>query len=493
MQQGMGIHAARQPLLVTARTGGSVAPLGLLVLLDASPPLVLRVGAVALAVAGFVALIRWQLRDQERSSQLSAARRDASEAAERHRSASELFVNLVRRSQRLVDRQVSLLVELEARETDAELLGDLFRLDHLATRIRRSAESLLVLAGDEPPRRWGEPVPLAEVCRAAASEVEEYQRVEVAIEADQLVAGHAFADVTHLLAELIENGTTFSPPGQQVEVTARGGTGGVWVVRIEDRGLGMSASDLTAANRTLAEPPEVDLKRSSMLGLHVVARLAQRHGITVELGPTPGGGVTASVTLPGQLITRPAPAPERRAAAAPARRPRAVADHGLRISAATPALVEAPAPTPPKVRPSLAEVAPAVLPPAPAVPPPAPAVPIPAAAAPTPAPAVPPGLGAVASAGPASAPPSRTANGLPRRIRGTHLAPPVAGREPPGPPTAPASPPAGSDGDRAEATRSLLTGFQAGQAAALEDLSASATSLDPPDVAALGSLGDDRW
>jgi signal transduction histidine kinase len=488
MQQKMGIHAARRPLLVTARTAGSVAPLGLLVLVAVSLPLVLRVAAVALAIAGFVGLVRWQLRDQERSSELSAARRDATEAAERHRSASELFVNLVRRSQRLVDRQVALLVELEARETDAELLGDLFRLDHLATRIRRSAESLLVLAGDEPPRRWGEPVPLAEVCRAAASEVEEYQRVEVAIEAEQLVAGHAFADVTHLLAELIENGTTFSPPGQQVEVTARGGTGGVWVIRIEDRGLGMSASDLTAANLTLAEPPEVDLKRSSMLGLHVVARLAQRHGITVELGSTPGGGVTASVTLPAQLITRPAPAPERRTAPAPApaRRPRAVADHGLRISAATPALVDAPAPTPPKVRPTLAEVAPAAQAPAPAAP-------VPPATAPISAAAVPPGLRATSPAGSAPAPPSRTANGLPRRIRGTNLAPPVAGREPAPSPAAPASPPAGRDGDRAEATRSLLTGFQAGQRAALEDLSAGATSLDPQDVAALERLGDDRW
>jgi signal transduction histidine kinase len=480
MHQGMGIHAARRPLLVTARTAAMVAPLALLVLLGVSPPLVVRVAAVVLAIGGFVTLVRWQLRDQERSSELAAARREASEAAERHRSVSELFVNLVRRSQRLVDRQVALLVELEARETDVELLGDLFRLDHLATRIRRSAESLLVLAGDEPPRRWGEPVPLAEVCRAAASEVEEYQRVEVAIEAEQLVAGHAFADVAHLLAELIENGTTFSPPGQQVEVTARGGTGGVWVVRIEDRGLGMSASDLTAANLTLAEPPEVDLKRSSMLGLHVVARLARRHGITVELGSTPGGGVTATVTLPAELISRPAPAPERPAAPAPARRPRAVADHGLRISPATPALVEAPAPEPPKVRPARTEVAPAALA---------------ASAGPSglAAPTSRLGLGAPPPAASAPVPPSRTANGLPRRVRGANLAPTVAGLESSGPPVAPAGPPAGSDGDRAEAARSLLAGFHAGQQAAREDLSAGATSLDPQDVAALGSLGDDRW
>jgi signal transduction histidine kinase len=470
MQQGMGSHAARRPLMVTARTAGSVAPLALLVLLGASPPLLARVAAVALAVGGFVALIRWQLRDQQRASELAAARREATEAAERHRSASELFVNLVRRSQRLVDRQVALLVELEARETDAELLGDLFRLDHLATRIRRSAESLLVLAGDEPPRRWGEPVPLAEVCRAAASEVEEYQRVEVAIETDQLVAGHAVADVAHLLAELIENGTTFSPPGQQVEVTARSGADGVWVVRIEDRGLGMSSSDLTSANLTLAEPPEVDLKRSSMLGLHVVARLARRHAIAVDLGPTPGGGVTASVTLPASLTSRPTAAPERRAAPTTPRRPRTAADHRLRLSAATPALVEAPAPAPPKVRPALAEVAPPARVPDLVGPP------------------------LVTSSLAVTAPPapSRTANGLPRRIRGTNLAPPVAGREPAEPSIAPVSPPAGGDEGRAEATRSLLTGFQAGQRAALEDLSAGA-SIDPQDVATLGTLGDDRW
>src|SRR5690606_32540221 len=153
---------------------------------------------------------------------------------------------------------------------------------------------------DDPSRRWGKPVSLADVARAAAAEVEEYRRVEVLVNDHIDVAGRAVADVAHLLAELIENATTFSPPSTQVRVHSQLAPTDprTTVVSIEDEGIGMSGEDMRIANALLEDVPEVDLGRSTMLGFHVVARLARRYGITVRLAPTPGGGVTAMVALP---------------------------------------------------------------------------------------------------------------------------------------------------------------------------------------------------
>jgi signal transduction histidine kinase len=257
-------------------------------------------------------------------TELAAARREAMQK----QSVSELFVNLARRNQSLLDRQLSLIGDLEQRERTPEALSELFQLDHLATRIRRNAESLLVLSGDDPPRRWGRPVALGEVVRAAAAEVEDYGRVEVLVNEHLEVAGRAVADLAHLLAELIENATNFSPPDAEVRVRSHlvptPGEGATFVLSVEDTGIGMPAGEMEAANQLLADPPEVDLRRSR-LGFHVVSRLAKRYGLRVSLANTPGGGITALVTLPHSLVSErrqiePAPATAPASAASAARR-----------------------------------------------------------------------------------------------------------------------------------------------------------------------------
>jgi Nitrate and nitrite sensing/HAMP domain len=216
-------------------------------------------------------------------------------------SIGEMFLSLARRSQDLIDRQLRLIDELE-RDAGPEALEQLFKLDHLATRMRRNAESLIVLAGAEPPRRWSQPVPVSEVLRAALSEVQDYQRVELHPLGELGISGHAVADVVHLLAELIENATSFSPPGTQVQIAGHDTAEG-YVLEIEDRGLGMSDEELAEANQRLASPPAVDLAVSRMLGLHVVGRLARRHGIKAQLRHSWYGGVTALVLLPRELMT----------------------------------------------------------------------------------------------------------------------------------------------------------------------------------------------
>jgi signal transduction histidine kinase len=225
------------------------------------------------------------------------------QAAQRQ-SISDLFVNLARRNQSLLDRQLALISELEQGENKPEALSDLFQLDHLATRIRRNAESLLVLSGDEPPRLWGRPVPLSEVVRAAAAEVEDYPRVEVLVSDYLEVSGRVVADLSHLLAELIENATMFSPPNSGVRVRTHlvPGEGRTFLLSIEDTGIGLSDEHMQAANELLANPPDLDPRRST-LGFHVVARLAVRLGLRVSLAHTPGGGVTALVTLPPDVVS----------------------------------------------------------------------------------------------------------------------------------------------------------------------------------------------
>lgn len=209
-----------------------------------------------------------------------------------------MFTNLSRRSQGLIQRQLSLISELESREADPDQLSSLFKLDHLATRMRRNGENLLVLAGEEPGRRWTRPVPLVDVLRAAASEVEQYERIELAAVPTTEVAGRVVNDLVHLLAELLENATSFSSPQTKVRVTGHALPDGRVLVEIHDTGIGLSPEDLAAINERLASPPTVDVSVSRRMGLFVVGRLSLRHGIRIQLRPSDSGGTTALVMLP---------------------------------------------------------------------------------------------------------------------------------------------------------------------------------------------------
>jgi HAMP domain-containing protein len=226
--------------------------------------------------------------------------RVAAEQAALRMSIGDIFLNLARRSQALIDRQLELIDELEE-EADSQTLSSLFQLDHLATRMRRNAENLIVLSGAEPPRRWTEPIALGEVARGAIAEVEDYQRVALVPMEEVGVPGHAVADIIHLLSELIENATSFSPPGTAVRVGGQPAATG-YIVEIEDRGLGMSDEELLEANERLANPPTIDFAVSRMLGLFVVGRLAQRYSIRVQLRHSSYGGVTALVMLPASVV-----------------------------------------------------------------------------------------------------------------------------------------------------------------------------------------------
>ncbi|SHN28244.1 sensor histidine kinase [Cryptosporangium aurantiacum] len=225
----------------------------------------------------------------------------AVEEAQLRRGVREVFLNLARRSQALVHRQLTLLDTMERREKDPDELNDLFQLDHLATRMRRHAEDLIVLSGAAPGRGWRNPVPLIDVMRGAVAEVEDYARVRVVGATRASLAGRGVSDVIHLLAELIENATSFSPPHTTVHVSGELVPAG-FAIEIEDRGLGMPAEQLTEVNARLADPPEFDLLRSERLGLFVVGQLARRHDIKVVLRGSPFGGTTAIVLLPAAMV-----------------------------------------------------------------------------------------------------------------------------------------------------------------------------------------------
>ena len=222
------------------------------------------------------------------------------EAALRH-SVGDMFLNLARRSQSLIERQLEVIDELEGSGTEAEVRAGLGELDHLATRMRRNAENLIILSGSEPARRWRGPIDLTEVVRASVGEVKEHTRVEL-LPLDQVqLAGHAAADVMHLLAELIENAVTFSAPGTKALVAGQPLPAG-YLLEIEDQGLGMSDEQLVKVNERLARPPDVDFALAKMLGFFVVTQLASKHGIKVQLRHSWYGGVTALVLLPSQLL-----------------------------------------------------------------------------------------------------------------------------------------------------------------------------------------------
>jgi signal transduction histidine kinase len=228
----------------------------------------------------------------------------AGEQAGLHRSVADTFQNLAQRTQDLVRGSMELVDELEQDETRPDTLERLFRLDHLITRMRRNAENLVVLSGAELPNPWDEPVPLDVLIRSATAEVPDYQRVQPLPMGEFQVAGPACVDVIHLLAELIENATRFSAPGTTVTVAGQLVTNG-HVIEIEDQGVGMSNEELAQANRHLADPPAIDFALSRRLGLHVVARLAKRHGIRVQLRHSWYGGVAALVLLPNDILVRP--------------------------------------------------------------------------------------------------------------------------------------------------------------------------------------------
>ena len=226
----------------------------------------------------------------------------ASEQAGLRRNVNDMFVNLSRRSQGLVERQLKLIDELETGEQDPDQLANLFKLDHLATRMRRNSENLLVLAGEDAGRRWGRPIPLVDVLRAATSEVEQYHRIQLTGVPDVEVMGHGVNHLVHLVAELLENATVFSSPESKVLVHSQRLSDGGAMVEIEDRGIGMSAHEISDSNERLAHPPEFDVSVSRMMGLYVVGRLATRHGITVRLRQSETGGVSAFVRVPIDVL-----------------------------------------------------------------------------------------------------------------------------------------------------------------------------------------------
>jgi len=233
----------------------------------------------------------------------AAAVEAAVDQARLRKGINQVFLNISMRNQSLLHRQLGMLDSMERRTSEPGALADLFRLDHLTTRMRRHAEGLIILSGSVPGRGWRDPVPVVDILRAAVAEVEDYVRVDVASESDDMVAGNAVSDVIHLIAELVENATVFSPPNTRIEVRAeRVGTG--LVAEVEDRGLGLSPDELDDINARLGSPAEFDLAHSEQLGLFVVSRLAARHTIKVSLRRSVYGGTTAVVLLPFGVVVR---------------------------------------------------------------------------------------------------------------------------------------------------------------------------------------------
>jgi hypothetical protein len=242
-----------------------------------------------------------QLRQAELARQSEAARPPDAYADGRH---VEIFVNLSRRLQSLVHREIQLLDGLENEVEDPDLLKGLFQVDHLATRIRRHAENLAVLGGSVSRRQWSRPVALTEVLRSAVAEVEHYSRVKLVPPIEGTLPGHAVASVIHLIAELIENATMFAPPHTQVLLRVQPVTAGM-AIEVEDRGLGMQRADLDRVNRLLADSGSTDLDellRDGRIGLYVVSVIARQHGVVVQLQPNIFGGIQAVVVLPAALL-----------------------------------------------------------------------------------------------------------------------------------------------------------------------------------------------
>jgi signal transduction histidine kinase len=254
----------------------------------AAPPL--RVGADEIGQVG-------QAFDMVRQTAL----RSAVEESRLRQGVNDMFRNLARRNQSLLQRQLTMLDGMERRATDPDVLDDLFKMDHLTTRMRRHAEGLIILSGATPGRGWSTPVKLIDVMRGAVAEVEDFARVLVTTQSKATLTGAAVTDVIHLLAELIENATTLSPPFTQVRVHGEM-VGNGFAIEIEDRGLGMTPMRTGELNERLANPPDVNPANTEQLGLFVVGQLARRHGLKVVLRPSPYGGTTAVVMIPQRLV-----------------------------------------------------------------------------------------------------------------------------------------------------------------------------------------------
>ena len=233
----------------------------------------------------------------------------ANEAAIRGR-LDAMFVNLSHRSQSLVERQIRLIEHLEQGEQNSERLANLFKMNRIASRMHRNSQNLLVLAGHEAPSDWNQAIALVNVIRAAVSEVEDYERVSLTAQPDIAVSGPAVNDVVHLLAELIENATSFSAGDMQVEISGQLLASGGVLIDITDRGVGMAPKELAYANWRLEHPPATDINVPKWMGLFVVARLAARHGIRVRLQQADFGGLTALTWLPGEVLTDQGAAPQ---------------------------------------------------------------------------------------------------------------------------------------------------------------------------------------
>ena len=247
------------------------------------------------------------------------------------RNVSLMFANVAQRTQNLVRRQLALVDDLERDEQNTRMLSRLYRLDHLSTRLRRSAENLLVVAGSRDETRISAPTPITTVLRSALAEIEDYQRVSFGATHEVTVVAPAVSDLVLIFAELLENATSFSPPESTVEVVGTPDAEGWCRISIVDHGIGMTAERLAEENHRLVERERLDIVPTSVLGLFVVGRLARRHGLAVELSATPGGGTTAVVAVPPALFTRgtlPLPLPNGRAIAA-ARRSSAATPPGV--------------------------------------------------------------------------------------------------------------------------------------------------------------------
>jgi signal transduction histidine kinase len=260
---------------------------------------------VAVLFACMGMMLFWRVTEESQEEKDRLGRQLSDIEIGRRQFTSDLLTNLARRNQSLLYRQLDIINQLEESEQDPDALAELFRLDHIATRVRRNAENLLVLSGEQPPRTWSEPVPLRDVLRAAIAETEDLSRVVIVVDEQTAIIGHAVTDLTHLLAELTENAVRFSPPDTSVTVRSRPDRHeeGAWLLTVEDWGIGMAPEALAATNALLAAPPELDFSVSQRLGFHVVARLAARHGVGVVLSATPGSGVTALVRIPATLTT----------------------------------------------------------------------------------------------------------------------------------------------------------------------------------------------
>ncbi|MFN0027250.1 MAG: ATP-binding protein [Acidimicrobiales bacterium] len=376
--------------------------------------------------------------------------------AQIRQSVSSMFVNLGRRNQNLLNRTLNFITQLEESERDPESLDNLFRLDHLVTRMRRNAESLLVLAGHDATRTWSQPVDVGDIVRGALSEIEAYDRIDIAALEPVEVRGNAAADISHMLAELMENATTFSPPSAAVSVIGKYVHDG-YLLCVTDNGIGMTDKEMTDANRRLLQADKFDVSPMMVLGLFVVSRLAQRYGIQVQLAESPAEGVTAKVKLPISLLEGSDLAD---------RLPSAEGDESDGLSTAQPSIGAGPtvevAPVVPAVQPAPAPVAaPApvltpVVAPAPVTPVAAPATPTPTPTptlTPAPAPAATPTP--VLAAAAAIAPEVDPEAGLKRRRRGANM-----------PDTGPSALAPQSESAPAErspdAVRSALSAFQGG-------------------------------